>query len=428
MHVRSSSILPCAALALLTWLAAGCANQPASVPTAPAPLPPLSKVTVSPATDTLVAGQSAVFTATALDTLGAVVGYATFVWTSTNPAAFAVDGHGNVQALAEGSGLVVASAGGFSDSATVAVIVQRGWYMQTSQTSNDLNGVFFLPDRTHGWAVGSAGRIVATTNAGASWSQQVSNSGFNLNAVWFTGPDSGWVVGAAGAVLRTVNGGMTWTQVTSNAGENLLDVWFATRDTGWVVGANGVVLRTFDRGATWQRKTPTSFDLQSVSFAGTRDGWAVGNGGVILGTHDRGISWYIVQPSITAQALNAVWRSATPAPWAVGDGTAWAAGQSGATPRAVATADSLMWELDNAGASNNLLGVCYPSDRIGYAVGYNSGGVGLVLRTDDGGVTWQTQSPNTQFRLKDVFFTDPLNGWAVGRNGTILHTSSGGLP
>jgi photosystem II stability/assembly factor-like uncharacterized protein len=26
-----------------------------------------------------------------------------------------------------------------------------------------------------------------------------------------------------------------------------------------------------------------------------------------------------------------------------------------------------------------------------------------------------------------IFFTDPQNGWAVGENGTILHTTTGGL-
>jgi photosystem II stability/assembly factor-like uncharacterized protein len=145
----------------------------------------------------------------------------------------------------------------------------------------------------------------------------------------------------------------------------------------------------------------------------------VGDGGVILGTHDRGLSWYTVQPSITALSLRAVSRrSAT---------LAWASGQNGVTARTVTLPDTA-WTLGNAGASYTLDGLYYPSDLIGYAVGYNSGGVGVVLRTDDGGMSWQDQNVGTQFRLKDVFFTDPQNGWAVGRNGVVMHTSTGGLP
>jgi len=412
---RAGSVL--SGLALL--LIAGCSSNSVA-PTPPPPPPPLSSLTVAPKTDTLNAGQNAMITATAVDTLGAVLGNVALNWTSSNSAVATVNSSGGVHASSEGTTWIKAAGGGKSDSATVSVLVKRGWYLQPSQTSNDLNAVFFMSDRRTGWAVGALGRIIKTTDAGADWNMQVSNTGFNLNAVWFTSTSEGWAVGSSGTVLHTADGGTTWGTVTSNASENLLDVWFATPDTGWVVGAAGVVLRTFDHGASWQRKTPTTFDLQSVSFSGTRDGWAVGSGGVILGTHDRGLTWFIVQPSITGLALRAVWRRSEP--------LAWAAGQAGVVPRTIVGVDSTNWELDNAGASNDLNGVCYPADMIGYAVGVNSGGSAMVLRTDDGGVSWQTQTPGTSFRLKDVFFVDPLNGWAVGRNGTILHTSTGGLP
>lgn len=408
--------IPFAAICVL--IGSGCSKKNVTGPIVP--LPPLASVTVSPRTDTLLVGQNLALSATARDTLGVVVGNVPFMWNSTDPAIATVDGNGRVHASSEGTAEIIVAAGGRSDTATIAVIVQRGWFTQVSHTSNDLNGIFFQNDGRTGWAVGAGGRIVSTTDAGANWAVQVSNSQFNLNAVWFTGAQEGWAVGSGGAVLHTLNGGTLWTAVTSNASENLLDVWFATRDTGWVVGTNGLVLRTFNRGLTWQRLQPTAFDLQSVSFSGTLDGWAVGNAGVILGTHDRGLSWFIVQPSITAQPLRAVWRRSA--------SQAWAAGQAGVTPRTIVTTDSTAWELDNSGASNDLQGVCYPDDQIGYAVGFNSGGVGIVLRTDDAGLSWQSLTPNTQFRLKDVFFIDARNGWVVGRNGTILHTSTGGLP
>jgi photosystem II stability/assembly factor-like uncharacterized protein len=411
--IRAAFFSLAAALAVAS---AGCGK---SNPTAPTPMPPLSAVILTPVTDTLQVGQFAKFTATALDTLGAVVGNATFSWTSSNPNVFTVDGFGQVHGRSEGAGLVTASAGGHADTSTVSVIFQKGWYPQVSNISTDLNAVFFQGDRRTGWAVGNGGRIIATTDAGQTWASQVSNTSFNLDAVFFTNVDSGWVAGTGGIILHTVNGGTTWSMVPSNASESLNDMWFATPDTGWVVGSGGVVLRTFDRGQSWQRQTPTALTLRSVAFSSTLDGWAVGDGGVILGTHDRGLSWYTVQPSITALSLRAVSRrSAT---------LAWASGQNGVTARTVTLPDTA-WTLGNAGASYTLDGLYYPSDLIGYAVGYNSGGVGVVLRTDDGGMSWQDQNVGTQFRLKDVFFTDPQNGWAVGRNGVVMHTSTGGLP
>jgi len=412
--IRAAALIAAAALALTAY---GCGGSNPTAP--PVALPPLSSVVLTPPSDTLVVGESFRFTATAHDTLGAVVGNATFAWTSTNTTAFSVDGSGEVHARAEGAGLLIAAAGGKSDTSTVAVIVQRGWYSQVSNVSSDLNAVFFAADRLTGWAVGTGGRIVATTDAGQTWTTQVSNTSFNLNAVFFTSASEGWAAGNGGIILHTLDGGVTWGQVTSNASEVLNDLYFATRDTGWAVGANGVILRTFDRGQSWQRQTPSLYVLHSVAFSGTLDGWAVGDNGTILGTHDRGLSWYPVQPSITAQSLRAVWRRSST--------LAWASGVAGVTGRTVTVPDT-SWTLGNAGSLYTLDGLHYPSDLTGFAVGYNSGGVGVVLRTDDGGQSWQAQSVNIQYRLKDVFFTDPLNGWAVGRNGTIIHTSTGGLP
>ena len=396
------------------WLA-GCDKNSVAPPV----VPPLSAVTVAPSADTLKIGEAVQFSATAYDTLGDPVGGVPFDWSSGDSRVFTVNGFGRVVGAGEGTALLVVEAGGRRDTAAVTVYPDTGWFLQPSSANGaDLFGVYFQPDGLTGWAVGEAGRILRTVNAGATWISQTSGTAVNLHGVWFTGPAEGWAVGVVGTVLKTVNGGSTWTRLTNvSAGEALMDVTFATRDTGWAVGANGTILRTFDRGASWQKlKLPTLFTLNSVSFSGTRDGWAVGDGGVIAGTHDRGVTWFIV-PSLTVQPLNAVWRRS--------EAQALAAGTQGVVPRTVAT-DSTAWVLANAGANFQLEGVCQPTDAIGYAVGSNAGLGGTVLRTDDGGVTWQAQAAHTSFLLNDVFFVDALRGWAVGRGGTIIHTARGG--
>jgi photosystem II stability/assembly factor-like uncharacterized protein len=228
-------------------------------------------------------------------------------------------------------------------------------------------------------------------------------------------------VGNGGTVLRTTNAGATWSRLVNvGASEGLRDVWFASRDTGWAVGTAGAVVRTFNRGASWQKLNVTGFTLHSVSFAGTQDGWAVGDNGVIVGTHDRGLSWFIVTPSVTGSALKGVWRRSEP--------VAHAAGAVGVAPRTVVTPDSTAWELRNAGASNSLEGLTFTSDLEGFAVGFNAGVGGTVLRTVNSGISWSAQVSNSTFRLNDVWFVDGMRGWAVGEGGTIIHTSSAGEP
>ena len=56
------------------------------------------------------------------------------------------------------------------------------------------------------------------------------------------------------------------------------------------------------------------------------------------------------------------------------------------------------------------------------------GWVGTILRTDDGGATWVTQASGTTENLWGVSFTDANTGTAVGGDGTILRTTTGGDP
>lgn len=65
---------------------------------------------------------------------------------------------------------------------------------------------------------------------------------------------------------------------------------------------------------------------------------------------------------------------------------------------------------------------------VGWAVGSAADGYGLILRTDDGGVTWKRQGrvgmiPN--ILLNGVSAADELHAWAVGEK-VILHTRDGG--
>ena len=381
------------------------------------PLPPLSSVTVTPALDTLVVGQQRQFTAVAKDTLDVIVNGAAFGWSSSDVGVFTVNSRGLVTARGEGVAQLFVTAGGLTDTATVAAFVVPGWYAQVSNASSDLNGVFFRPNGRDGWAVGDAGTVVHTDDAGASWNRRTSSTFSNLNDVWFTTDVTGFAVGDNGTVMRTRNAGQSWTRLTQvPAAENLFGVCFADTSRGWVVGANGISLRTANGGTTWTKVYPTAQQLNAVSFSDSTNGWAVGEGGVITGTHDGGRSWYIVQPAVTALPLRAVWRNSNT--------LAWAAGLQGAYPFTTATPDSLQWNLGALGAANHISGLQMVDGSVGYAVGTN--GTGLVLKTLTGGATWGPQLSNTAQPLNDVWFVDPLRGWAVGVAGRIIHTSKGG--
>ena len=59
--------------------------------------------------------------------------------------------------------------------------------------------------------------------------------------------------------------------------------------------------------------------------------------------------------------------------------------------------------------------------------GWAVGDWGLIIHTEDGGLTWERQEPGVSNSLEDVQFVDANEGWVIGSAGVILHTSNGGF-
>jgi len=76
--------------------------------------------------------------------------------------------------------------------------------------------------------------------------------------------------------------------------------------------------------------------------------------------------------------------------------------------------------------------VDFISAGVGWAVGHPHWDqtrllyTGTILKTTDGGQTWDAQLADTLATLRNVDFVDANNGWAVGTEGAILHTADGG--
>ncbi|MBM3241900.1 hypothetical protein FJZ31_36985 [Candidatus Poribacteria bacterium] len=81
------------------------------------------------------------------------------------------------------------------------------------------------------------------------------------------------------------------------------------------------------------------------------------------------------------------------------------------------------WEIVRRGDwETNFNDVHFVDARNGWAVGED----GVIAHTTDGGVTWTPQNSGTTNSLIGVDFVNANEGWIVGGNGTILHTINGG--
>lgn len=237
--------------------------------------------------------------------------------------------------------------------------------------------------------------------------------------VYFRDADFGCVSGAAGTLMITADGGRTWSGEAIDGG-NLNDVQFLDRERGWVAGKDGALYSTNDGGRIWVRSEsaglPPLEDYFKIAFANADLGYALGYGGVYH-TSDGGANWR------NDWLPGVVDRGALDMSF-VDERTGFLLGSRylDADPIVIyrTTDGAVTWSPVEGSRSSKLrtvLTITFLDERTGWAAG------GAILKTTDGGATWETQLATATVR--EIFFVDADAGFAVGGK-TMLRTKDGG--
>jgi photosystem II stability/assembly factor-like uncharacterized protein len=161
-------------------------------------------------------------------------------------------------------------------------------------------------DSGHGWVAG-AGRIMATSDGGGSWTRQYAGTA-DLDQVDFVDGEHGWAAGGD-TLLRTTDGGASWTALAEPCQGELSSVHFVSPALGYAIAvaatatagnlppagsytqaAGGSLLRTTNGGATWSAVASAPANPQSACFANADDGY-LGTPARIWRTTDGGQHW-----------------------------------------------------------------------------------------------------------------------------------------
>lgn len=289
---------------------------------------------------------------------------------------------------------------------------------------------------------------------------RVAQPSVNLHGVSFLTKEEGWAVGQLGKIFHTVDGGKSWDEQSSGTNLLLTAVDFVDRTHGWAVGERGVILHTTNGGATWrEQQSGTPYPLFDVKFLDQKNGWAVGHWGTILTTRDGGKQW--LERSLTLPLK----EQGLIEPAAFHDVIDPETGEVIARARQLLT-KSVIGEIFRRGIDT----VQIREDLILYSVffldgkqGWIAGERGLVLRTENGGESWekfrlprppvQEAEGKEEVRAEEllvlgdemseeelaafgivapppslygIFFVSPFQGWVVGQEGVIARTSDGG--
>jgi photosystem II stability/assembly factor-like uncharacterized protein len=250
-------------------------------------------------------------------------------------------------------------------------------------TTNFLCSVYFT-DANAGYAVGTGGTILKTTDGGTTWNPLASGTTASLNSVCFTDANTGYVAGGTDSlnfatILKTTDGGSTWLPLSSGmTGAGICSVYFTDSNTGFAVGGflsfpadYGFILKTTDGGVTWTYTAYAEWTLHSICFSAPNTGFAVGDYGTMLKTTDGGTNWSVIDLGV-----------------------------------GVAYCESM----------------CFTDSNTGYIVGSK----GTIVKTSDGGNSWNLLESGSESELESICFPTATTGYTVGYGGTILATNNGG--
>lgn len=207
-------------------------------------------------------------------------------------------------------------------------------------------------------------------DSGRTWTQKpmglINQRNYSIASI---SDEDFWVGNDLSSVAFTTDAGTSWIE-TSGPGRRVMnDVFFLNRNEGFAVASEGTLLRTINGGAQWE----------DISFGETRQ--------------------FI---SIFGLSANDLWL--------------------GAAQRIYHSADQGdTWEQKAAFLGVNVQDILAISPTVVLAASTS----GLILRTDDGGTTWDTVF-QTNGQIRSLARIDNMRYMATGFNGLILRSADQG--
>lgn len=284
------------------------------------------------------------------------------------------------------------------------------WITQQSGTVNNLKCIY-LTDNQSGFICGD-NVILKTTNAGVNWNKnEISGT---WNSIYFVNSVSGYLCGNNGKIMKTTNAGENWFAINSGTDKNLTSIRFVNEQTGYFTGWYKTLLKTTDGGLTFSNTFGSAYYMWQKTFILNNYIFLMGNDGALFRSTNSGNTWDSLYTGMPNSLSSAQFFE---------NGKGFIFGCCGAFFRTSNFGNH--WEHDTVYLTRGwALEDCYFSNDIS---GWSVGEYGSIVRTTDGGTSWETLPfNNNSITFKSVKFVNNQTGWIVGTEGTILKTTNGG--
>ncbi|MBN1633975.1 MAG: T9SS type A sorting domain-containing protein [Ignavibacteria bacterium] len=286
---------------------------------------------------------------------------------------------------------------------------QSGWQILNSGTTAYLSTVYFNDSLT-GYAGGNNGYLAKTTNGGLNWTVQTSGiSGF-VREVQFADYNTGYFCGDNGALRKTTNDGLNWTNLTTGVSVTIYSLSVLSQNLLYACTNSGTVIKSTDGGNSFTTYNVSANSLLAIDFSSPDTGYVSGQGGVAYKTNNGGLNW----TALNLSTVNNSWGI-----HALTNNFVFISANYG-TIRKSTNGGTTITSSYAEGA--NLNSIFFATKMIGYA----GGSGGSLIKTVNGGLTWELMNTGTTQSIEDIHFVNAKTGYAAGGSGLIMKTTDGG--
>ena len=280
------------------------------------------------------------------------------------------------------------------------------------------------------------------------WTEQTSGVSARLRGVSAVSERLAWASGADATVLRTVDGGATWQKLNvTNDALDFRDIDAIDSQIAYILsignGPASRIYKTTDAGKTWtmqfKNEDPKAF-LDAMSFWDANHGIVFGDSVdgqfYIMTTADGGRAWSRV-PAVNlppALANEGAFAASGTNIALFGKSHAWIGTGAAAKARVLRTSDGgRTWQVADtplaSGPSSGIFSIAFRDAKHGVVAGGDyrkeQEAVDNLAVTDDGGVTWKLVKGLSGFRSVVAYVPGTKTLVAIGPSGGDYSTDDG---
>ena len=292
------------------------------------------------------------------------------------------------------------------------------WEQVTLPTDATMLDVTFDDAGEHGWLVGKQATLLETTDGGKTWSELSlpveEGSKYNFTSISFSG-NEGWIVGEPTIMFHTTDGGKSWNRIVLSAQlpgttQTITALGPKSAEMTTEVGA---IYQTQDGGQNWKAMVEQSVGFfRSISRSDDGQYVTVSARGNFYSTWEPGQDAWVQHNRNSSKRLQRMGFGQ--------DGRLWLLARGGSLQLANSTQDLEDWG-DNINpefaSSWGFLDLAYRTPEEFWV----TGGSGTLLRTTDGGETWEKDTATADApNLYTIKFFGPDHGVILSQGNLLL--------